>query len=91
MYQASQTGGVLSILPFGELQDRVFPARSRMVTWQFWPSWVTVQLPHATSIPLWESVEFESVKFMDVFPHPVVEGFHVPQVGAVVSMRADGD
>lgn len=70
MYQATQSGGVVSILPFGEEQERVFPTRSRMVTWQFCPSWVTVQLPHATSIPLWESVEFESVKVMAVFPHP---------------------
>lgn len=89
--QVSQTGGVESIRPVGEVQTLVFPALSSMVTWQFDPSALTVHVPPDVWIPLCPSVELESVKFTDVFPQPVVAGFQLPQEGSTLSIFAVGE
>lgn len=91
MYQESQTGGVVSRRPVGEVHVRVFPALSRMVTWHVLLSLVTVQFPPATSIQESPSVDHESRKVIEVFPHPWPEGSQVQQLGRAVSMRAVGD
>ena len=91
IFQASQSGGVESIRPAGELHVLIFPALSLMVTWQFAPSAETVQVPPAVSIPLWPSVELESVKLTAVFPQPVEGGFQLPQEGSTLSIFAAGE
>lgn len=89
MLQVPQEGGVESMRQVGELHDLEFPALSLMVTWQFEPSEVTVQLPPATSMPLPpESVEFDSVKVTFVELQALPLGLQVPQVGSVVSAAA---
>lgn len=85
-FQLPQEGSILSILAVGDVQVRVFPALSRMVTLHVPPLVLTVQLPHSTSIPLQPvSVELDRVKVTFPELQEVPFGLHDPHVGSVSS------